>query len=368
MKNRLIQPAWALAAMLWLVAGCHNTPTKTTGSSVLGVDISGPATIAPGQSGQFTAVILPFAPGSERFTETPHVEWRSSDAAILQLTNSGIGTAGQQRGEVVVSAEVRTSTGGVGKATKEVMILPDGTFRLIGTVLDAEDPQLPVANASVEAVPGLALTQTDSAGKYRLYGAPANARILVRADGYRELQQDLHLTANSAYTVQLTASEPTDLLAGDYTVSFDVTDACTNGGTVPPLAPELRHRRYAAILTRSGANIDVTLSGPGFRPEPGPGNHFSGTLYGSHATFTILDESYYAGETEVIERLPDNTYLIVAGRAVTRFSGSSWSGQTSGAGDVGSNGLAQVDSEDQVVGTKLLAGCFNAMRFTLTRR
>src|SRR5688572_24584735 len=115
---------------------------------------------------------------------------------------------------------------------------------------------------------------TGSDGSYRAYGVPADATMRVTAGGYQEYEQSIHLAAHGSQHVQLTPSGPGSSLSGNYTLALDVTDGCINAGTTPALAPDLRHRTYAAVLTRSGSAVDVTLTEPRFRLEYGLGNRF----------------------------------------------------------------------------------------------
>lgn len=373
MKNLSSVHTWAFVGISLLVAGCDDHPRNlitgvTVPPAALKVEIVGPATIAPGQSAQFTAVLNEVKPVGGGSVDA-QIEWKSSNASILQVDrSSGIGTSAQQAGETVVAVQVTTSNGGKGSATKEVLVLPDGTYRLVGTVLDSETSPSPIAGATVEVSPGPIVTTADGDGRYRLYGVPADVGVLVRANGYEDFQTPLHLDRNAQLTVQLTTFVPRDILRGNYTLALDVTDACKPGGTIPALAPELRHRQYDAVLTRSAADVLVTLTGPGFSASPGFGDHFTGTIAGGHATFTMDDAYDWGVYPDVVEKFLNNTYLIAEGRVDTKLSGTTWSGQMSGAPTTGANGLWLVDSKFLQEGVTVLGACFGSLRFTLTPR
>src|SRR5262245_18318856 len=57
-----------------------------------GLVINGPASIAPNQSGQFTASIR-FADGSVKQFLPSDVTWRSSNNTVMTITASGVATA-----------------------------------------------------------------------------------------------------------------------------------------------------------------------------------------------------------------------------------------------------------------------------------
>ena len=100
---------------------------------------------------------------------------------MLQVTDAGVVTAHQPQGEATITAEL---TGiGTPRSTREMVILPAGTFRLVGFVREAEAPSQPIPGARVE-VPGTPLASTtDASGQYRLYGVPAQTTIVVSLSG-----------------------------------------------------------------------------------------------------------------------------------------------------------------------------------------
>ena len=168
-----------------LTAACDGEPRRAGGTAanpvgpspgappvVVNVEISGPASIAPGQSVQFTAV----ARFSDGTSQTPSsVRWSSSNTALLRVDTSGLVTAGQQTGEATLSADLTPSgLGGATRSSKEILVLPDGTYRVVGVVTDDGTPPTPVAGARIEVTgptPVVAITDWD--GRYRLYGSRA---------------------------------------------------------------------------------------------------------------------------------------------------------------------------------------------------
>src|SRR5262249_42708753 len=110
---------------------CDHSPSAPTvpnspppgAPSVVRLEIDGPRTIPPGASVQFTAVEY-LADGTSRRVTDP-ISWRSS-SRVCEVTPRGLVTA-IERGETVLTAATDTRS-----STRELMVLPDGTFRLTG--------------------------------------------------------------------------------------------------------------------------------------------------------------------------------------------------------------------------------------------
>ena len=114
----------------------------------------------------------------------------------------------------------------------------------------------------------------------------------------------------------------------------------------------------------------MVLTEPRYRLNSiGRGNRFSGRLQGGGVLFTLESSSDYSypsyGPTaypSLAERLDDNTYLVIAGSALT--SGSS-SGLT---GTITDGSMTQWDSRFPNFG-RLLGSCFSSnIQFKVTPR
>ena len=168
------------------------------------------------------------------------------------------------------------------------MVLPDGTYRMVGVVTENVQPTTPIVGARVEVTGGTPLAAiTDWDGRYRLYGVPGTADIRVTRDGYQPHVQRLQLTEHVTQNFQLALSGMRLDLAGPYTLAIDVT-------CVPPRHPcaaDLRHRSYAAFLTQSGSTLEVVLTESSrFRVNSaGRGDRFSGRVDAAGATFNLED-------------------------------------------------------------------------------
>lgn len=366
MRTRFLSGATAAAITLaGLVAACDDPvsriPTRPSVPSISSLEIAGPSSVAPGQSVQFTAT----ARLSDGTTKIPqNLRWRSSRTSFLQVNGTGLATAGSQMGEALLTAEL-TASGGLRQSTKEIVIVPDGTFRLVGLVSEAESPVTPVIGARVEVEPGGLAANTDFEGRYRLYGVRADANVRVTADGYVAQEQRLQIATHATVNVQLPLSGPRIILSGPYFLGIDLEGPCLGSS---PLAGDLQHRRYEAMLTSSGSAVDVVLTAPGFRLNSiGRGNRFSGRSVSTGAKFTLEPFYYYYypyyGPTtypSVAERLANGTFLVTEGTVNMTGSPALLSGVTSGW-------IANWDSRFPL-NQFLLGGCAGSMRLTLTQR
>jgi hypothetical protein len=319
-----------------LAATCSDpgtrVPTAPSAPAVQGIEINGPDTLARGQTAQYS-VSVHLADGTVKdATAETHVIWRSDNPFIPVDQDTGVMTA-RGVGDAVLSADLATI--GAGRATKEVVSVPEGTYRLVGLVSDAEFPDHRVHGARVEVTPGSLGTTTDIDGRYRLYGVRPDAEVRVTADGYEPAVRRVHLTGHAAEDVQLALPGPRLGLSGAYTLTIDVAGTCT------ALPADLQHRRYDAVVTQDGLTLDVTLTAPEFTLDStGKGNTFSGAAAAERATFRLdaLQFSYYSFYSpgyftypSVAETLPDGSILAAAGVAETTGSAAGVSGTLSGS-------------------------------------
>lgn len=321
-----MKPTWLAMGLLassvvagTLVAACDDAPPGGPSTGVIRAEINGPASIAPGQTASFS-VIEYLTNGTSR--ALPSATWSSSNPSLVAVTPSGMATAQPRTGEIVLS--VRT---GSAQATKEVIVQPDGTFRLVGRVTDSALPTVPLADVRVEVTGGPAVN-TGTDGRYRLYGAPRDAELRVSREGYFTLVQRLQLSANTTFDVRLEIDGSTRNFAGNYTLTVEAVPGCPRSSR--PMPESLRLRSYAAIIRQTGARLEVELVEPRFVAREGfPGNRFDGMLTPTGASF-ILDADYYYLFADVLEQLSDGSFIAVTGRATTTGSPAGLSGTLNG--------------------------------------
>lgn len=316
----------ALATVGFVVA-CENSPTKPSplsASPLAGIDVIGPDSVPPGESAQLVANIRQADGTTKSASNVQTVSWRSSDSSVMLVNNTGLITARPSaRGEAMITAAVNTPAGVV-QGTRVVVAQPQGTYRIVGSVHESGAPTVPVAGALVEVRPESRAAVTDDAGQFRFYGLSPQSSIRVTAVGYETIDQPLELTANATRDFGLTADGPRLVLNGPYTIAVDVVSSCN-------LDSALQHRTYNAVLTTTGTVIDVALTEQRYALADGRGNHFKGRLSGGGATFTLEDYDWpdYM-YPNVVERLEDNTRLVVAGEATIEGTAAGLTGTLSG--------------------------------------
>ena len=297
-----------------------NLPTGPS-EPVASVIIVGPDSVAPGQSVRYSAVVRL----SDGTTKIPmSVRWQVNGGFLpdLRVDETGLVT-GVRLGEEQLTAVVPVP-GGTRGAMREIVVVPEGTFRLIGTVRDAEFPTMAIPGARVESIPGPAPTTTDANGRFRIYGVPSNADLRITRAGYEPIVRRLQLSTHASEQFSLVLPGPRPSLAGNYVFSVDVATPCQS------LPTELQHRRYDAVVTQNGVDLEVTLTEPRFRLNAAnDGNRFRGQADAGGARFTLERYArtgyynyyyYYGGPNDypsIAERLEDGTVLVPFGNATT---------------------------------------------------
>jgi hypothetical protein len=367
LQGRLV----AAIALLVLVVACDKkgsedstpiptAPTLPTGTTVTvsSLEVSGPAQMTPGETAQFTVIARM---SDSTSMEPTGVKWIASPPSFLQVDQSGLVTA-MGMGGAAVTAEIAVAgvVGGVVRASKGVIVLPAGTFLLVGTVSDSEFFPAPLEGALVEVTPGSLSATTNSDGFYRIYGVTPGAEMRITKPGYEPVVHALGLTSHGRQDFALTVSGPRLNLSGAYTLAVDAADGCAG------LPADLQHRRYDAALTQNGLTLNVALTEPRFQLTQGRGNRFGGRVDGTDVTFKLgyfdlgwdwnIDPVY----PDIAERLPNGSFLVVSGTAVGKASADGIVGTIDGA-------LTNLDSRYPAVQWEL-GSCAGKHRFTLTRR
>lgn len=342
------------------------SPTLT----VQAVTIAGPASIPPGGSAQFTAM-LQLADGTEKAATS--ARWFSSVTPVLSInTNTGMASTPYGFwGETTLSVEVSlagTGLTGQNRGSREILVLPDGTFRVVGAVTEADRPGQGVPDAILEvrltedlSSRPVAGARTDATGRYRLYGVPAESYLHVRRGGYVPVTERIQIGSHTTRDFQLRLDGSVPSFEGTYTMTVDAT-ICT-GFSGRELEPQYRLRTYTATIRQSGARLTVALSDARF--DPGS-DHFSGIATPTGADVhlrSFYDPYYYPSypeQPDVVELLADGTALEVYGKARLTGTPDRLSGTLFGIGRWSAPpGFGS--------GAQFLGGC-GRPRITLTRR
>ena len=300
-------------------------PPGGSALTVTAVTIAGPASIVPGASAQFTAMVK-LSDGTEKSATT--AQWFSSNAAVLNIDRN-TGAARTLRdiwGEATANVEVRSLDGasltGQTRASREILVQPDGTFRMVGIVTEADNPGQGIADASLAvrlsedlSLPFVAGTRADSFGRYRLYGVPPESYVHVFRGGYLPVIERIQVGSHTSRDFQLRFDGNVPSYDGIYTMTVDATNCIRFNVPVPP---EFRVRTYTATIRQSGPRLTVVLSDAQFYPGSGG---FSGIATPTGADMEVrsfYDPYYYPSypqQPDVVERLADGTALEVYGGA-----------------------------------------------------
>jgi hypothetical protein len=338
-------------------------PTSPSAPAVTAVEIGGPSSIAPGQAVQLVANIR-LADGTIKLPSpsTP-VQWFSSNTSVLRVSSTGLAT-GQQVGDAQIFL-VHGTGPTQRQATKEFVVVPDGTYRLVGTIFEADFPTVPVINARVTVTPGSLTTLTGFDGRYKLFGVPPNAVVTVMKFGYTTISEGIQLSSHTNRNFNLPLTGTRLVIAGPYKLTIDFSGSCSSSN---PLSPPLRLRTYDAVISQNGPEISVVLTEARFRTNPiGRGNKFVGRADSDGATFWLdpFDAYYYPyGQIyypNVAERLSDNTILVPQGSATTTGSAAGLSGSMQGWID-------HWDARFPNFNMIHLGYCASSAQFTLTPR
>ena len=105
--------------------------------------LEGPASIAPGTTARYTVT----ARDTDGRTAdvTSEALWASSASDVLAIASPGVVTA-HARGDARVNVHYRNLG-----SHRDVVVLPDNTYRLIGQVTEAETASVPISGVNVEA-------------------------------------------------------------------------------------------------------------------------------------------------------------------------------------------------------------------------
>src|SRR4051794_10142644 len=217
--------AGSVLALSWACGSSTPTaPTKTPPAKIVNsVQISGPASIAPGATAQLSAIAT-YVDGSTSDV-TAVARWNSFDTKVLSISGSGLAT-GIKSGETKVQGEYANRGSGM-----TIRVLPDGTYRLAGTLTESGLP-IEDATVAITAGQGTGLSATsDSGGGYLLYGVAGTVEIQVSKAGYTSQSRTLIVTADAVASFQLTTVTPAARIAGAYLLTF------TAGRCLTPLTP-----------------------------------------------------------------------------------------------------------------------------------
>ena len=283
---------------------------------VRNLSLSGPGSVAPGGTAQLT-LIADLSDGTTQDV-TSGAAWSSTNTSVATVSNGLV--SGHRNGEVTVTGAYTPPGQPILLRTTQLVITPEGTFRILGRVIESGYGQS-LAGARVDAKParGASLSATTlSDGRFAFYGLSGSIEIRVNKTGYAGHFMEMVLTDHRSVDVSLVPVAPIPSVEGSYTLTI------TTSGTCRDKLPEpLRVRTYTAQVLQAERAVIVQLSNVSkgwFRGFTGPGL-VSFELYG--------DPYYYFGGPEVME-LIDGNQLVLEGTVEATPDGERLSGRMNG--------------------------------------
>ena len=331
---RVILIAFAASGLL---TACDNSPTGPTpgvlspvvatdpnpappaGPGIRSIEIEGPQVVTLGQTVQFSLIAQMTDESRRDVTNEARWSWSEFRSEPMLVLGPGLVT-GHERGETQVWVEFDGYT-----KWKDVMVLPAGTYKLLGQVNDAN---VQVGGARVEVTRGVGaglFTYTDSTGDYSLYGVSGEVRIRVTKDGYQPAVRDFLVTAHQKYDIWLPLSAPLLELSGNYTLTITAADHCGVGIGEGHVPQEARVRTFQATLRQDGSRLEVALSRATFTVPRFAGPHISARVVPGGMELSIPEY-----ESPLVERLPSGGVLIVWGDVAAAGSANRLAGRLDG--------------------------------------
>ena len=309
---------------------CDNSPNRPSPPQVqpqtpiptaVRLAIDGAQTVAPGATAQFTATAA-MSDGSTRDV-TAAAAWQASSSFASVV--AGLVT-GRNRGEATISARYSGLS-----STRSVMVLPDGTFRLTGTVVETIPPIGPVSGVRVEVVDGPERGQAATSafdGSFKIYGLSGDVELRFSKAGYATRTERLGVNEHRIAQFGIAIVTPLPDLSGRYTMTVRAAEECAD--RLPEIA---RERSYPADIVQGGPRAQVTLGGATFSiGYYGRANRFTGIVEPASARWDLYESTYYYTPS-VQEELGSSRFLAIFGTIVTTADASRLTGTLDGTVD-----------------------------------
>ena len=318
-------------------------------------EITGPASVPPGTASQFKAV-LAMSDSSTRDV-TNEAQWRSNS---VDMTVAGAGLVTGRR----ASAVLLTAVYGGMTATREVIFVPDGTFRLKGVVTDPRPPSGPVDSAQVEVVSGVGRglrTFTGEDGQFQLFGVAGEIELRVTLFGYQTRSEQVTVSEHSSRTIDLFPIVDATDVSGSYTLTIAAADTCS--GVLPA---DAMVRTYSATVRQVGPALTVTVGGATFGRINGwfasmirEGRVQQNSVQLSFGTLGCFGYYYGCGPS-ILEQIGPTRFFLPTGTAVLPISPNALRGEI--------NGTIEVHEGNSIPGVVPTASCKSSRhQITFTR-
>jgi hypothetical protein len=271
---------FAAALTAGLVACGDDSPRPPAGPSspavLVAVTLAGPAEIAPGSTGQFTLTAI-YSDNSTSDVSSSAL-WNAQGTGALRSVGSG-------RFEGVAAGEGRVQVNFMGRvATKPVLVLPAGTFKLSGVIQDVAGN---VGGVDVQVMSGTGAGQSaksqEFSGRYAVYGVAGVVGLRVSAPGYATQDLSVTVTGHQEQSVKLLTAGTTVDVSGQWTLSVSTSGTCSQSWS-----PEARKREVVANITQQDTRLTIS-----FQNVPRWVSDTTGRIASDAFSMTLFYDDYY---------------------------------------------------------------------------
>ena len=295
-------------------------PTGPLVVVVVAVELSGTMTIAPGATTQLTLTAVQSDGSRSDITST--AQWSSFSKTVTSLGEGRF--LGHAIGDAIISGRDRQLS-----VSRELIVVPAGTYRVNGRVTDAEDLGAPIAGALVRARDSGGAgpsAQTDAGGSYVLYGVGAEADLIVARDGYTETTRRVLVDKHTAINLEMPIAGSRLEVGGTYTAIFEWVQCGAS------FQEELRRRVYGATMTQIRSRVELRFTSPTFaRLNANPRNLMLGSADAINVVIaTPVGLGFYDPSFPVVEMLSDGTYLELSVAATLAPTAAGFAGRVTG--------------------------------------
>lgn len=180
-------------------------------------------------------------------------------------------------------------------------------------------------------------TTTSPTGEFVFYGVPADTELEITSTGYSPHTEVLQLREHATVQIRLKRDASVPQVAGAYTLTV-TAGTCGPVSGPPQLRSDLRSRTYGAVVTQTATTMAVALSNAEFFRGPGKtSNSFTGFVDRGRLNLYLYGPDNYYYEyylpffvSDVIERLPDGTFLITSGSGPVTATGGGFRASLTG--------------------------------------
>ena len=282
-----------------------------TAATITRLTISGPNTVAPGESAQLT-LTADYSDGT-RQDQTTAAQWSPGNGAAVRMDGPGHFT-GLANGESHVSATLAGRSAG-----RELVVVPTGTFRVTGFVGEPVGGT-PVSFAQVRVRDGSGTgqsTETDFNGRFVIYGVKPDTDFVVSRTGYLETTKRVTIDRHAHVSIQMPLVGPRLEVNGTYQATFRWSNC---SGNVPD---DVRTRVYKTSVAQRGSNLEVRFTQPTFLTTSGnQGNLMVGHVDATGIALEADEDTYFSSyfgpfwSASLTELFADNSRLTVVGRTL----------------------------------------------------